>query len=207
MWMTSKLNRLIEVNGHIIKSPLLLFIPLLLCGISWSADSPRLHPPPTALDRKVRDLLSAADRIDVEIETIELPIGGKRTLVTHLAPKDITPIVKSLNLTQEQAHDWGTGYVPEMCFLFYKGKQQQAEITISYSPLAFNYFFGSQPQFPAWISRGLHPTTIHRFKDLIARNPKMRQALIAAGVKSQNIDPKVTKEANHGKTYTGHSLE
>jgi len=151
----------------------LMALAAAIGGFGWR----RLHPPSTPLETKVRAVLLAADRIDVGMETIEIPVGSKRTIIKRLSPDELAPVVGNLKLTREQAFNWGTGYVPEIYFLFYKNGQVQAEITVSYSPLSFNFFFSNRPQFSAWISRGLDPTTIQALKELVARHPELVRAL------------------------------
>lgn len=171
-------------------------IPLLLFGIVWRLNWQRLHPPPTSLDTKVRNLLLAADKIEVTVDFVEIPVGWVRTPITTLKPQELAPVLQNLNLTSKSAMMWRTGYEPDIYFIFYQRGQNIAEISVSYSEFDYNYFFVNTPQFSTWVSKGLHPTTIRRFREWIARHPELIRALVEKGARPQDLDVNKLPENN-----------
>lgn len=160
---------------------------MFLFGAVWWVNWRRLHPPPTALDEQVRTLLLSADRVDVEIETIELPVGGVTKFVTHLSPDETRPLVGYVNLTKEEPFNWGTGYVPIVYLNFYKNGEVQGSLSSSYSAFGYNYFLDAPSR--TKIRRGLHPTTLRRLRELIARHPEITRALVKAGAEPKYLAP------------------
>lgn len=166
---------------------LIFMIPLLLFGAVWGINWRRLHPAPSALDALVRGRLLSADRVDVEVETVEPSIGGATRFVTRLPPTATRSVVSYLDLTREQPHDWGTGYVPVVYLEFYRGGKALGSLCSSYSVYGFNYFLDS-PSHPI-IRRGLHPTSLQRLRELISQHPEIIRALVEAGAQRQYLDP------------------
>jgi hypothetical protein len=166
---------------------LLALLPLVLFGVLWIANWSRFHPAPTQLDIDSRKLLLAADRIDVAIVDARSILPHHLKFVSCLKPQDVATIVNALNLEPERG-DERAGRGQELSFLFFKNGQMQAEITVGYGAGASSYFFVHPPNFPVYTARGLHPTTVRRFRELIASRPELRQALKSAGVKDRQID-------------------
>ena len=166
---------------------LLALIPTLLFGVLWNVNWRRRHPPPTMLDEQIRTRLLSADTVEVEIENVEAPVGGVTTFVTYLSSGETHGVARYINLTQEQPSNWGTGYVPTVYLNFYKKGQAIGSLCTSYSAYGFNYFLDAPSQ--AKIRRGLHPTSLLRLRELIARHPEIIRALIKGGAETKYLAP------------------
>jgi len=167
----------------------LLLLPSVGLGIVARVSWQRLHPPATALDTQVRARLLSADKIEVEIENCEIPIGSISRFVTRLPVSELEPVVDSLNLVKGTPTTWGTGQVPVVYLKFSKGYESRGSLTVAYGSVGYNYYWSSQPD----ICQALHPTTSLRLRTLISHHPEITSKLAKMGATPKDLDPRTVK--------------
>lgn len=158
---------------------LMLVVPFIMLGVVYVTRQHRFYPSPTDEDLQIRALLLSADKVDVQVQYFQFPIGYLSDNAAVFKPTELDSVLTSLNT--EQGTPQNADQEPAAVFYFYKNKKIIGGLRTSYSSTKSDWFFTMNTQKRNGVQRMLHPATVIRLRQFIALHPEITHELADCG--------------------------